>query len=1356
MSDESQKGAAEREERLFDLCEAMQTALDEGQRYEDSVWALRFDLELPEVERVRCALELLHAGEDVAAQEVDLPVPNLPEDYEVRGELGRGGMGVVYRVHQKSLGRDLALKVLRPGELLARKTVERFKREARSLARLRHPHIASLHEVGDCEGRVYFTMDLIEGQSLANHLAAGSVTPSQATRWMRQVASALHYVHSHGLVHRDIKPANILIDRGGDACVVDFGLAREMNVSSDLTMSGHFLGTPAYMSPEQARGDNSQVGELSDIYGIGCVLYECLSGVRAFDGNSIVEVVHAVCEGNPTAPTRHDPKVPMGLELICLKAMSRLPESRYPTARALLEDLERFEGGEAVLAEPPSWKHQLVEFWERHRLALRASAWTALTMVILFLVFTFGPGPGLSRPDLLVTAKNLAQTGKTEAALALYEEIFPTDLVGLNEFGRDYADVLLQHAASPSAARVEGALLDSAGRCLALATAALEELKARPIEERLFENTDRLKFDWMVREVRARALLQDADGLSDALIQLRLVTNRLRDDGGEPLPRDVLEGWRGPNVASLLLVEASLVRLLDRDSDGHGRAVQLWGECLSGPAALDVRSWMLESLESPERILAALLRSSHLIGDPTLQSGLLDVQSSGGKFWAHLLSRCDQQALREELRAALEDPRLNGEERLIVKKFCVSHLELPMGLWREVPEDAMRRLFEEEGRVELGQWERRVECVAQLLEAHPELELKPVLDWVRLSTHHRGLRTASENAGELARSLREVDWTRELDDALEVKPDVTGRELLGRMQAEGRRLHRRAWHERMKRASGSGRPLPCWPSASVEPEGLLDAWNEFFADDASAQALRLRVAAFRFGAFATEAQLRYSTSLEVKPGETFVLPFSMPSETWCWEPNVELSRIWKGTYPEAPLLQGELRGALHQREDDLRLEWRRPVLPVTLGGKVGVHLPGSGRGSLQGEIGVAGYFEFSRATLHSPKGGWRRFNVGEELWLTSWESLDGAQTEWGSKEWARRLQEQAQATGRTADKRLLELLLGISTPRQDSRSTGHRGLTKRLWLSTMESATREGIGTALEFDEYPGDLRLALLGELDKSGAALSESEQRQLERLQVKQSDLEFEGTTLKVVIGVGTFIIVGGLLGALRQLLAYIRAGQWRTRLIAQTREQRQAGALMLALNMVLYAAQGELFVGITGGWTSLLFTFSVWLYLVVVVFTLWGLRKRAVIVAGGVGVLVALFASRDHLGASFAWSWSSWLALSLLPVMLSSMWSWHPDAARGRRRGRVANWIFALGYTLPRAWIALAPVTWGGVAGAAPYGTTQIVVLVVTYLVVLGWVIALLSATKIRRKRISEDLAKQNRLQVRERIALTKRTA
>jgi tetratricopeptide (TPR) repeat protein len=262
-------------------------------------------------------------------------------------------MGVVYLARQKSLGREVAVKVLRPGEAAAGRQVRRFLDEARHLARLRHPNIVAVHEVGRAEGEPYFTMDYVAGESLADRLSRGPLTPAHAVAVLKQVADAVRHAHEQGVIHRDLKPGNVLLDPAGRALVTDFGLARGAAGSADLTNPGELVGTPQYMAPEQARGETDLIGEATDVHALGAILYETLTGKPPYGTGSPAAVFARLLNDDPAPPRALARHIPRDLETICMKALAKKPGDRYPTARALLEDLRRYEAGDPIAARRP-------------------------------------------------------------------------------------------------------------------------------------------------------------------------------------------------------------------------------------------------------------------------------------------------------------------------------------------------------------------------------------------------------------------------------------------------------------------------------------------------------------------------------------------------------------------------------------------------------------------------------------------------------------------------------------------------------------------------------------------------------------------------------------------------------------------------------------------------------------------------------------------------------------------------------------------------------------------------------------------------------------------------------------------
>src|SRR6266699_2163921 len=271
-------------------------------------------------------------------------------DYELLEEIGRGGQGVVYRARQKSLNRPVALKVIGLGQWAAKVHLKRFRLEAEAAARLDHPCIVPIHEVGERESCCYFSMNLVEGSQLDEVVKRKPMPLRRAAELIAKLARAVHYAHEHGILHRDIKPGNVLLDAKGEPHLTDFGLARLVETESTVTHTMEVLGTPSYMAPEQAVGNNAGVTSATDIYGLGAVFYQLLTGHPPFAGGTTFETFRLVLDTEPRQPRLWNPKIDRDLATICLKCLEKDPQRRYSSALALAEDLERWLGHEPIRA----------------------------------------------------------------------------------------------------------------------------------------------------------------------------------------------------------------------------------------------------------------------------------------------------------------------------------------------------------------------------------------------------------------------------------------------------------------------------------------------------------------------------------------------------------------------------------------------------------------------------------------------------------------------------------------------------------------------------------------------------------------------------------------------------------------------------------------------------------------------------------------------------------------------------------------------------------------------------------------------------------------------------------------------
>lgn len=376
-------------------------------------------------------------------------------DFTLLEEIGRGGMGVVYRALQRSLGRIVAVKVLPSGFALSARQIDRFQREARSAARLSHPNLVAVITVGEERGIRYFAMEYVDGDNLAEELrrlrteeAPGGerrhLPSSRASDYfravaegIRQVAEGLAHAHEHGIVHRDIKPSNLLLDTEGRVRVVDFGLVRDEEQGT-MSTSADLVGTPHYMSPEQARAARDRIDHRTDIYSLGVVMYELLTLRRPFEGKTSQEVLKNLLEREPP-PIRHlNPRVPRDLETICTKAMARAAEDRYPTAGAFAADLTRFLSHEAILARPPSFLERLVRLAHRRR-----SAFVLAGAVLLAALLGAGVTSEVQRR---AARRSRLQSIEELLGGAAVRELSPTRQSELRELLRDARSSELQAA----------------------------------------------------------------------------------------------------------------------------------------------------------------------------------------------------------------------------------------------------------------------------------------------------------------------------------------------------------------------------------------------------------------------------------------------------------------------------------------------------------------------------------------------------------------------------------------------------------------------------------------------------------------------------------------------------------------------------------------------------------------------------------------------------------------------------------------------------------------------------------------------------------------------------------------------
>ncbi|MCA8969294.1 MAG: serine/threonine protein kinase [Planctomycetes bacterium] len=809
------------EERIARLAETLREQCGELRREDAEELAARFDLDVDVVLDCNRAIVTLTRATEPVDGSVDPAILSavLPETYEVLGELGRGGMGVVYRARHRSLGREVAIKVLRSGEQLMSDMLQRFEREAQSLAKLRHPHIVTVHDVGRAGGHVFYTMDFIEGRSLDVVLKDGALSPSEAVRIVTQVTSAIEHSHEHGVIHRDLKPANILLDESDNVYVADFGLARDVNLDVELTTTGQLMGTPAYMSPEAMRGDGSRIGERTDIWAIGAMLYEALTGVSPFRRKNLVDTMQAVLNEEAVPLRKRNPRVPRDLELVCHKAMAKSPDDRYATARAMREDLERFRQGLPVLAERPSVTKRVSRWFVRNRQAVLGGA-VAATLVAFFMVFVRPDAPSPRIIDAMIRS---AQAREGQEA---WEEAFELYQHARGVLG---SDAERPHRASDQV--VSDSLLDQVWRGLLECRSRLSwkdvssgrrSEAARDMATWFLQCPRGVDWRWRARySGELAALWTYADQPSNAIEVLRnAYRNKEGDDGSrswttcwsacEPRLRTL---WENPEDTSYRSAGRVLAAVLSIVTNGASSDAELRGFDVT--TAFIAAWWDSDSLDPPVRSrIRSRLRDAAFGSDtpigwggprPEVLRALTTLAADRSLSISTRLEALD-------VLCALSDlpwrPELSGTLTRIEDGVALDARTLCVAL-RDRNRDEANRM--------------RVDFAVSLLAGASESNDVRLREWLAGRT---GMDPATDFATWWPRHRGESFESR-LRLALEFDADndAESGERIATQFSRLDGLDRRRYHQWRLEVADPGQAIPVWPSLEPEPANLVATWQ---------------------------------------------------------------------------------------------------------------------------------------------------------------------------------------------------------------------------------------------------------------------------------------------------------------------------------------------------------------------------------------------------------------------------------------------------------------------------------------------------------------------------------------------------
>lgn len=394
-----------------------------------------------------------------------VPIPTVP-GYDLLEVLGRGGMGVVYKARQRGLKRLVALKMLLAGAHASEAHMARFQAEAEAVAQFQHPNIVQIHQVGQHEGLPFFSLEFVEGGSLEQELKRQPQPPETAARHAETLARAMAYAHQHGVIHRDLKPANVLIAQDGTLKITDFGLARRLESDSRQTASGTIMGTPNYMAPEQAAGRTDDIDERADVYALGAILYEMLTGRPPFQGASVLDTLQMVRHQEPVPPRQLNPAVPLDLDTITLKCLQKDPRQRYASAAALADDLAAYREGRPITARPVGAAERAWRWCRRNPVVAALTAAVAASLVVGTVVSVLYAVEAHRQATLAGQARTLAEanqrTAEDNARIARHNEQKARENEERAVQGEEQARQMAQEARSQHERAVKG-MIDMVG-----------------------------------------------------------------------------------------------------------------------------------------------------------------------------------------------------------------------------------------------------------------------------------------------------------------------------------------------------------------------------------------------------------------------------------------------------------------------------------------------------------------------------------------------------------------------------------------------------------------------------------------------------------------------------------------------------------------------------------------------------------------------------------------------------------------------------------------------------------------------------------------------------------------------------